>query len=144
MAYKKDQGRYARLVAFWALFLLVSFGLLGEFRFALNRWLPDSLATPWVDNLPLIGALNLPAVITLALVAVAAFILNRILNRPQIADLLIDTEEEMRKVTWPTSKDTFNGTIAVIVTVVVMLFFLTFSDFAIGAMIKALLSRGAA
>ena len=39
MAYKQDQGRYARLIAFWSLFLLVGYGAFGEFRYTLNRWL---------------------------------------------------------------------------------------------------------
>jgi preprotein translocase SecE subunit len=49
----------------------------------------------------------------------------------------------MRKVTWPTTSDTVHGTLAVIVTVAIMLVFLTFADFAVGFLVNALLTRGA-
>ena len=56
------------------------------------------------------------------------FVLHRLLNRPKAADMMIETEAELRKVTWPSATDTWTGTLAVVVTVVVMLFYLFAAD----------------
>ena len=50
------------------------------------------------------------------------------MNRQKAADMLIETESEMRKVTWPTFLDAWHGTLAVLVTVVFMGAFLAVSD----------------
>jgi preprotein translocase SecE subunit len=133
MAYKKDQGRYARMAAFWAIVLLLAYGCLGGFvillRNLFGRLGGVELTTAWVDPFPLIGVLDLASAIGIALLLVLALIVRRILERPRIADVLIDTESELKKVTWPAWNETLNGSVAVIVTVVVLFAYLTAADF---------------
>jgi preprotein translocase subunit SecE len=49
----------------------------------------------------------------------AGFGIFLLLNRPATADLLIDTEQEMKKVSWPTRQEAWNSSLIVIVTVIV-------------------------
>jgi preprotein translocase SecE subunit len=131
VAYKKDQGRFARMAAFWGLFLLAAYGLLGGLVNTLRGWLGHDRSAAWVDPFPLLGRLDPAMVIVLALLGVVGLAIHRYLNRPKSADLLIDTENELRKVTWPSVGETWTGTLAVVVTVALLLLFLTFADIAL-------------
>ncbi len=129
MSYRKDQGRYARLVAFVGLVMLVGYGCFhgGGLVTTLDGWLGDGNTT-YVDPFPLLGSLKTSTVIALGVAAFAAFVIHSILNRPRVADSLIETEEEMHKVTWPTWPETWNGTMAVVGMVLVLFVFLTVVD----------------
>lgn len=142
MAYKKDQGRYARMTAFWSLFLLAMDGCLRGLPTALRSW-SASLGEDWIDPLPLIGEVDGAKLIALLLLAAAAWGIHRVLSRPKLVDLLIDTEAELRKVTWPTFSETWTGTIAVIITVFVMLFYMFFADILLSAILPRLMGSAA-
>ena len=148
MAYKKDQGRYARMGAFWALFALLAYGCLGGLVGTLRRWMaPKDLGEriePFVENLPLLGDIDTPMLLSLAVLAVGGFVIYSLLNRPSVADMLIGTEAELKKVTWPSAGETWSGTIAVIVTVVVLLGYLYIVDYGLGFVLHGLLQRGSA
>jgi preprotein translocase SecE subunit len=100
--YKKGQGTRARVAAYSLLGLLVLFGAWachGEFN-TVGRGVGLPVADG-LSNLPVIGALT-----WMKLIAVAVFFggmlgVHLVLNKPAMADLLIDTEQEMRKVSWP-------------------------------------------
>jgi preprotein translocase SecE subunit len=66
--------------------------------------------------------------ITVALVLGSAYFVYYALNRPDLADLLIETESEMRKVTWPTLEEAKNSSLVVVVCVVVMALLITVFD----------------
>jgi preprotein translocase SecE subunit len=129
VSYRKDHGRYARLVAFVGLVLLVAYGCFhgGGLVTQLDGWLGEANTT-YVDTFPLLGTLKTSTLIALAVGSVSAFVIHRILNRPRVADALIDTEEEMHKVTWPTWPETWSGAMAVVGMVLVLFFFLTVVD----------------
>ena len=129
MSYRKDQGRYARLVAFVGLVMLVGYGCFhgGGLVTTLDGWLGDGNTT-YVDPFPLLGSLKTSTVIALGVAGFSAFVIHRILSRPRVADSLIETEEEMHKVTWPTWPETWNGTMAVVGMVLVLFVFLTVVD----------------
>ncbi len=46
--------------------------------------------------------------------------LHVVLNRPKSVDLLIETEAEMRQVSWPTMKQVWNATLVVAFVTVVL------------------------
>ncbi len=129
MSYRKDQGRYARMVAFWGLVILVGYGCFhgGGLVTVLDGWLGASNST-YIDPFPLLGSLKTSTVIALGLTAFGGFVAHGFLNRPRIADTLIDTETEMAKVTWPTWPETWSGTLAVMGMVLVLFLFLTMVD----------------
>lgn len=129
MSYRKDQGRYARMFAFWALLLLFAYGCFhgGGLAELLGRWMGDA-DQPLIDPFPILKTLKTSTLIALGVLAVIGFTAHRILNRPRVADTLIDTEGELRKVTWPTWGEALQGTLAVTVMVAILFVFLTLVD----------------
>ena len=144
MSYRKDQGRYARMIAFWALVLLVAYGCFhaGGFADLLDGWMGDSNAT-FIDPFPILKTLKTSTLIAVGAVALAAVVIHRLLSQPKIADTLIDTEGEMQKVTWPTWGEAWQGTMAVTVMVLVLFVFLTLADFGIIQVMMLLMGGGA-
>jgi len=70
--------------------------------------------------------------ITLALLCFLLWTLRRWEQKPKIADLLIETESEMRKVTWPSMPEAVNSSIVVIVCVAFLMAFLAGADWFLG------------
>lgn len=140
MAYKKDQGRYARLASFWTLAVLVFYGSSSLHTFLTQRF-AESLGNP-------IGGLRIPVfgidisgafLISLVLFAGGLFFIFRWLESPKIADLLIETEAELKKVTWPTYKEVVNSSIVVVVCVVFLMAYLAGADWFLARVIHPLL-----
>lgn len=140
MAYKKDQGRYARMSAFWALLLLLAYGCLGGAGLAatLRSWFP-AWASPWMDRQPLIGEVDLAKAVTLSVLFAGGIWLHRTLNRPRVADMMIETEAELRKVTWPTGGEAWAGTLAVLLTVTALLAYLFAADAVLASFMPGLM-----
>ncbi|MBL8692997.1 MAG: preprotein translocase subunit SecE [Planctomycetes bacterium] len=61
------------------------------------------------------------------------------LNRPHVADLLIETEAELKKVTWPTMPDTASSSLIVLITVLVIFLLVAVYDFGLSQLIDKLL-----
>ncbi len=66
--------------------------------------------------------------VPMALVVVSAWVAFRLVNYPPFADFLIDTEWEMRKVTWPTWSQLRRATAVVIAVTLLMAGFLYLVD----------------
>ena len=145
MSYRKDQGRYARMLAFWALLLLFAYGCFhgGGLADILDRWMePNNKVL--VDPFPILKTLKVSTCIALAVLAISGFGVHAILNRKRIADSLIETEVEMQKVTWPSWGEAWQGTMAVTVMVVVLFVFLTAVDLLLVQAMQMLMTRGGA
>src|SRR5262245_2397351 len=106
--YKKGQGTVARLSAFTAIALLIVFGAV---RFYATFNVPGRLVL--VEGLPVVGDLSAYKVTAIVLASVALLGLWWFLNRAKNAELLIETEQELRKVSWPTLPEVWNATVIV-------------------------------
>lgn len=96
LRYKPEQGYYTRVLSFcWFLTLALAMGafLWGELK---------SLDIYWQSG----------ALIAIALIATP--LLYWIINKPNIADFMIATEQEMKKVNWPSRKEVIGSTVVVI------------------------------
>lgn len=144
MAYKKDQGRYARMLAFWSVALLLAYGFLGSFPVWVRRNFGGDQGFESWGSYPVVGQMDAAVAAGLAGLGICAFILHRLLSKPKTADLLIETEDEMKKVTWPTRAETWNGSVAVMVTVLVLLAFLWGSEMLLAAVFQNVLGGAAA
>ena len=120
--YRPGQGSTARTLA-WIVGL--GFSLWGVHDLwvwlhgfaALSRPLVDgAFARVPLTKLPVSGSLA----ISLGVAAGAVLFVAWLLKRPWLADLLIDTEGEMKKVTWPAREEAWSATKVVSVTVVVI------------------------
>jgi preprotein translocase SecE subunit len=84
-------------------------------------------------RLPVLGVELTPAfLIAAALFLGGAFLIYRWLDRPKNADLLIETESELRKVSWPTLPEAMNGSTVVILCVAFLMVFLAGADWVLG------------
>lgn len=126
--YKPGEGGIARATAFWS---LAGFAFLAGRRFFLwsQRWdffEKDLLGT----EIPVLAFPLTPGFIgSMVIFGLAVYGIFRLLNAPKIADLLIDTELEMKKVTWPSFDEARKASFIVIVCVVVLTAFLLLTDF---------------
>lgn len=129
MAYKKDQGRYARLAAFWILAVLLFYGST-SLHTTLSSIFDGKLANAIGGMVVPVFAIKLsPAfLISGAVFIVGVWLLYRWLESPKIADLLIETETELRKVTWPTTPEVVNSSIVVVVCVLFLMAYLAGAD----------------
>ena len=139
MAYKKDQGRTARLTAFWSLAILVFYGATSLRTELVSQ--AESLAKPLGGiRIPVLGIDLSPAFLAAAVVfGIGMFFLVRWLERPRQADLLIETESELKKVTWPSLEETINGSVVVILCVVFIMVYLAGADWLLGRWAKIIL-----
>ena len=135
MAYKKDQGRMVRMAAFWTLAILIFYGCL-----SLKTYLPRF---PWIGSalddkiagirIPIIGVDFTGALLIAVVICVGALtLLYRWLEKPKNADLLIETEAELRKVSWPTVDEAVKSSVVVAVCVAFLMAFLAGADFLLG------------
>ena len=143
MAYKRDQGRMARMVAFWTLALLVFYGCVSLNTELASRF-PDNLGRAiGGTRIPLLGIDLTPAfLVSLVVFSGALILLYRWQQAPKTADLLIDTESELRKVTWPTLNEAINSSVIVIVCVAFLMAFLAGSDWVLGRWATFILTGG--
>jgi preprotein translocase SecE subunit len=134
MAYKKDQGRLARMAAYWSLALLILYGC-QSFYAILPTWsekLGQPLSKAW-PKIPILGwNLNPALLIAGALLGASWYVLYRWQQTPKVADLLIETETELTKVTWPTMGDAVNSSLVVVAVVLFLMTFLAGSDALLG------------
>ncbi|MBL8729663.1 MAG: preprotein translocase subunit SecE [Planctomycetes bacterium] len=145
MSYRKDQGRYARMLSFWAILLLAAYGCFhsGGLVSVLDRYMGESNPV-LIDPFPLLGRLRVSTCIVLGLMLLVGIVTYASLHRPKIADVLIDTELEMQKVTWPTWGEAWQGTMAVTIMVVVLFLFLSVVDLLLLKAMQMLTGGGAA
>jgi preprotein translocase SecE subunit len=145
MAYKSDQGRLARLAAFWSLAALVFYGCV-SLRQTLSAAFEGALSRPFfagMKQLPVLGlSLNAALLITAVVLFAAWFFLYRWQQTPKVADLLIETENELRKVTWPTISEAVNSSLVVIACVLFLMGFLAGADYLLGRWTTLILTGG--
>jgi preprotein translocase subunit SecE len=142
-AYKEDQGRLTRMFAFWSLTFLILFGcnwlhgmLVGQI---------EAMREPLAGiRIPIVAVdLNIAFLISAPLFAICVVVLWRWTQTPKVADLLIDTETELRKVAWPTTREVVNSSIVVMVFVILLGGFLAGADYLLARIVKYLIWGGA-
>ena len=114
--YKKGQGTKARVSAYVLLGLLVLFGAYAchaEFN-TVGRGVGLPVADA-LGDLPVIGAFTWMKLISLGVFLAGMLLVHLWLNKPGSADLLIDTEQEMRKVSWPSWPEVKSASLVVVV-----------------------------
>lgn len=117
--YKHGQGKVSRGVAALAVGLL---GVFGCYRLYLWLGARDPFKEEFeglhgiLPDIPLNPALLISCGLLIALL-VGIYVLS---NRPKVADFLLDTEAELKKVSWPSRKEIVGSSVVVMVVVVIM------------------------
>jgi len=136
---KPGQGRWARLAGYLGIGVMALFGAVSLHR------LPG-LSSGWYGGLDglwkskdLFGqAIKLRPVFFPA----AAFFLcamtgfHLFVNRPKSAEFLIETQGEMKRVSWPTRREWVGSTLVVLVLVAFLSFFLYFTDYGLSKLLQ--------
>ena len=112
---KKGQGKRARLIGYFMGAALLVFGSISLYA-TIN--VPNQ--NVWVTGVPVIGEITLYNVIALVVFLIGLLSLHLFLNRESFVDLLIDTEQEMKKVAWPNWPEVQRSTIVVAVVTAVL------------------------
>jgi preprotein translocase SecE subunit len=141
--YKPGEGGIARATAFWS---LAGFAYLAARRFFLwsQRW--DFFEKDLLGaEIPVLAFPLTPGFIgSLLIFLVATWGILKLLNAPKAANLLIDTELEMKKVTWPSFDEARKASFVVIACVFVMFVFMTLSDYGLEKLFFQLIYGGSA
>ena len=111
--YKRNQGRYARLISALVVLLLSAWGMYSLY---------SELSTS--ETIPMSVAILVP----LALLGVIFFLVYKASNNQKAAEFLIATEGEMKKVSWSTKAEVIGSTKVVIVATFMMAAFLFLVD----------------
>ena len=124
--YKKGQGSIARLLSLIGCLLLLFWG-----GWSFWIWLQGftSLSESLLE-VPTVGLnIDFALLIAIGVLLAGGAALVWTLNRPRLVDLLIETEAEMKKVSWPSRQEAWNSSVIVVITVVVMMGLLFFYDY---------------
>jgi preprotein translocase SecE subunit len=123
--YKPDQGAYARTAALWLLGAMWMFGCTSLYYWLLSfRGEPQGegvMVRPLTEGrLPVLGIpLTVSLLVAIGVGLLGFWVLLRMLHRPKVADMLIDSEVEMRKCTWPTWDETLTSSVVILVVMLV-------------------------
>ena len=128
---KKGQGVIARSTAYAIGAAIVGFG---AYRFFATFNQRDSEV--FAKDLPLLGDVNLWKVLAIAVGVGGFLLLHLVLNRPKPVDAMIETEQEMRKVSWPTLPEVWNATLVVVLVTVVLAGTMYSFDFVLARLFK--------
>ena len=115
--YKRGQGVWTRIAAALSMLAMGTYGAVQT-----GIWMVDyqhtSMWAVWGMQIPYYYGIGtyLPVFIFLVFM-VLAYVAS---NTTRAADLLIETEIEMRKVTWPTTREVLGATVVVIVVVLIL------------------------
>lgn len=133
--YKAGEGKLTRRVAFYSLLILSIWGF-KELASTIVRW--EWARQTLIDfPLPYYGqALTIGVLVCLALNVLVAFYIFKYLNSEKPASLLIDTETELKKVSWPTWEDARHSTVIVLIFVAACAAYLTVVEFALAKLFR--------
>ena len=133
--HKPEQGMLTRWIAFWAVAALVVWG-----GFSLYSWMVGSLDFSRTLLFEQEGAegfvipvleqrFNIAFLISWVVILGGLLAVQRmLLANPRNAEFLIATDEEIRKVTWPSWKDAKDSAVVVLIFVGLLAVFLVLSD----------------
>jgi len=127
-AYKTGQGSLARLIAAFSLAILAALGCIELYSQIQARGDKALLPGEVFSSLPVLGVpLSVKFVFCLAVLAALGYGIRRYLRRPVVVDVLIETESELKKVSWPTRQESWNASMVVVaVSLLLCLLLFTF------------------
>lgn len=132
--YKSGQGSFTRLAAALGLGVTVFLGCANVYY-----WIRDPRSdkplfgdSELMRDVPLVGGpLSWKLLLCVALFVVSIVLLKRYLTRASTVDTLVETEMEMRKVSWPTRAESMNATWVVLLVSIILTGSITLFDVAL-------------
>ncbi|HLF95421.1 MAG TPA: preprotein translocase subunit SecE [Planctomycetota bacterium] len=117
---KAGQGTLTRLVAWMVLILAVALGCVELYAWIQSPADESLVPGEWFRRLPVLAVpLSLKFLLCLMLFVGLLMVVRWAMRRPSMSTTLVETELEMKKVSWPTKQESFNAMwVVVFVTVV--------------------------
>lgn len=141
--YKKGQGKIVRLSSGIALALLALFGCISLYTFVPQFNIEETPPPPtfWgtaITQIPFFElTINYGLIVSISFFLILILLIYLlIINKPSTADFLVETEIEMKKVSWPSKQEHTNSTIAVIISVLLIGIFLMVADSVFSQLMK--------
>ncbi len=114
--YRKGQGYMTRVPAAVALGALLLYGVIQSYGFLVGYDWGNNAIGGFV--IPIVEQpFNVGFIVAGAIALGGGYGLYTFLNRKKTVDMLVDTETELKKVTWPAMPETINASIVVLVAV---------------------------
>jgi len=139
--YRKGQGKWTRIIAAGGVMALAAFGCVSLHDFLVGY---PSLREATVVTVPGIDlSIDVPFIISAGLFLIFSaltFFFAGVYHKT--CDFLIETEAEMKKVTWPSGSEVFGSTVIVIITVVVFAVMAFLCDTAFSHLVRWLYTGG--
>ena len=136
--YKQGQGKWARYLAAGSVGALVIYGC-----YSLHNFLNvGSMRSPIVEIPGVDLDINVPFVVSFGLFLAFAIVVFTLLNKPKIGDFLIETELEMKKISWPGRSELIGSSTIVIITVVILAVVIMLFDFVVQTLMRMLYRIG--
>lgn len=140
--YTEDQGRLTRLFAYWAMVGMVFFGCTFLYQ-QLYQFVEALRPALGGQQIPLTSYdLNGARVISFVVFVIGAVSVHRYMQREKVVETLVDTETELKKVTWPTFNETINSSLVVVAFVVLLTGYLWLSDQVLDSVFRRVLGVG--
>ncbi|MBI3725121.1 preprotein translocase subunit SecE [bacterium] len=124
--YRPEEGHRSRALLGLSLGTLLLFG-----AYSFYEWLPIDWRTPLPkvglllgEEFAISGALVSSVILGLAFLAGIYWLVNY----PKFVDFLIETENEMKKVSWASRKQVMTESLVVIVTVIILMIYIFLVD----------------
>jgi preprotein translocase subunit SecE len=116
--YKRGQGKYTRLCSAFAAAIIAGLGCLQLYnQLEATSWGLSRRAAMWIATM-------VPA----GLFAILALLIFWLVNKQRVADFMIASEGEMKKVSWSSKQEIAVSTFIVIVVVIIMALILGTAD----------------
>lgn len=115
--YKRGQGKYTRLGSGFGWAIIVALGCIALYRQLNAVDFSNPKAELWISTM-----------VPVAVFAAFAVLIFWLVNKPTIANFMIDAEGEMKKVSWSSRQEIFVSTVVVISVVIIMALFLGAAD----------------
>ena len=124
LRYKPEQGFYTRTLSFYWFAILAT---------AMTAWMWLRLGA-----LPQESQIYWQGGVALGMALVFLPLLWWVINKPRIADFMIATELEMRKVNWPSRREIIGSTVVVIAGTLIFAVLLFLIDLIFGTLFRSI------
>ncbi|MHC4549168.1 MAG: preprotein translocase subunit SecE [Planctomycetota bacterium] len=135
--YKAGQGGLARLTTWMAVIISLSLGCRELYSWIYAKTDRSLIPLDFFQDLPLVGGpLSYKVLLCTVVFVGLLWLIRRYLLRPQTVDALIETELELKKVSWPTRDESMNATWVVVLVTVLLTVTLSMFDGVLGAIFR--------
>jgi preprotein translocase SecE subunit len=137
--YKPGQGSMTRLAAWLVLILVLALGAVELYSWIQRKGDGAVLGLSWelFRTLPFLGVpLSWKLLLCIVIFGGLLWFMRMYMTRATTVDMLIETELEMKKVSWPTFEESMNATWVVLLVTVTLTIALFFFDFVLGSFFR--------